>query len=210
MVTPKRISRDGIERALEKAERYRLLNEPGDAESSCLDILEVGPENQRSLVALLLARTDQFPSPRGTGVAAAREVLPRLTSDYQRAYYAGIICERWVKLARSCSRGPRRASTGFPRRMAHSLPTIASTCWGHEFSPPICGSEGEPGPDPAPSLSRSVVAWRGTPVTTSRMWWTALVCPWSTGRASTSRWRVSTSRSGSPRTDSSALTRTPS
>jgi hypothetical protein len=97
MITPKRISRDGIERALEKAERYRLLNEPSDAESICQDILEVDPDNQRALVALLLARTDQFQSPRGSGVAAAREVLPRLTSDYQRTYYAGIICERWAK-----------------------------------------------------------------------------------------------------------------
>ena len=97
MFTLKRISRAGVERALEKAERYRLLNEPTDAESICLDIREVDPENQRALVALLLARTDQFQSARGASAAAAREVLPLLTDDYQRAYYAGIICERWAK-----------------------------------------------------------------------------------------------------------------
>jgi hypothetical protein len=101
MATLKRISPNGVERALEKAERYRLLNEPGDAESICEDILEVEPQNQRALVTLLLARTDQFQHGRGVGEAAAREVLPRLTNDYQRAYYAGIICERWARARHS-------------------------------------------------------------------------------------------------------------
>jgi len=96
MSTLKKISPNGIERALEKVDRYRLLNEPGDAESICQDILEVDPQNQRALVALLLARTDQFQHGRGA-VAGAREILPRLTSEYQRAYYAGIICERWAR-----------------------------------------------------------------------------------------------------------------
>jgi len=71
MSTLKKISPHGIERALEKVDRYRLLNEPGDAESICLDILEVDPANQRALAALLLARTDQFQHGRGT-VAAPR------------------------------------------------------------------------------------------------------------------------------------------
>ena len=96
MSTLKKISPNGIERALEKVDRYRLLNEPGDAESICQDILDVDSQNQRALVALLLARTDQFQHGRGA-VAGAREILPRLTSEYQRAYYAGIICERWAR-----------------------------------------------------------------------------------------------------------------
>ena len=33
MLEPKPVTREGIPRALEKAERYRLLNEPVDAES---------------------------------------------------------------------------------------------------------------------------------------------------------------------------------
>ena len=101
MATLKRITPNGVERALEKAERYRLLNEPGDAESICDDILEIEPQNQRALVTLLLARTDQFQHGRGVGETAAREVLPRLTDDYQRAYYAGIICERWARTRHS-------------------------------------------------------------------------------------------------------------
>ncbi|HEV2688456.1 MAG TPA: hypothetical protein VGV35_07870 [Bryobacteraceae bacterium] len=88
----KPISRAGVHEALEKAERYRLLNEPTLAESICLDVLHIDPENQKALVMLLLALTDQF----GHGVAAgkAREVLPRLKSLYEQHYYAGIIWER--------------------------------------------------------------------------------------------------------------------
>ncbi len=88
----KPISSSGIAEALEKAERYRLLNEPSLAESICLDVLHIDPENQQALVILLLALTDQF----GHGVAAgkARELLPRLRSGYEQQYYAGIIWER--------------------------------------------------------------------------------------------------------------------
>lgn len=93
----KRLSKDGVGAALQKAERYRLLNEPWEAESICRDVLEVDAENQRALVMLLLALTDQFESEQGADVAAARTVLPRLAGEYARAYYAGIICERWAK-----------------------------------------------------------------------------------------------------------------
>jgi hypothetical protein len=88
----KPISRAAVGEALEKAKRYRLLNEPSLAESICLDVLEVEPENQRALVTLLLAITDQF----GHGAAAvkARELLPRLKSEYEQHYYAGIVWER--------------------------------------------------------------------------------------------------------------------
>jgi tetratricopeptide (TPR) repeat protein len=92
----KPITLDGIARALEKAERYRLLNEPSDAESICLDILRIDPDNQKALVAMLLAVTDQF---EGFAVDASRAqvVLRRLGDEYQRAYYAGIISERRAK-----------------------------------------------------------------------------------------------------------------
>ena len=54
MFEPKPISRDAIPAALAKAERYRLLNEPGEAESICLDILQIEPANQEAIVTLLL------------------------------------------------------------------------------------------------------------------------------------------------------------
>jgi hypothetical protein len=90
----KPISREGIPSALQKAERYRLLNESSAAESICLDVLEIDPANQEALVSLILSITDQFMEELSEGVHRARDVLPRLADAYERAYYAGIICER--------------------------------------------------------------------------------------------------------------------
>ncbi len=93
----KPLSRDGIPAALEKAERYRLLNEPWEAQSICEDVLAIDREHQRALVILVLALTDQFGKEMGVDVAEARTVLPRLKSEYDQAYYAGIIAERRAK-----------------------------------------------------------------------------------------------------------------
>lgn len=88
----KPISHAGISEALDKVERYRLLNEPALAESICLDILDVEPDNQEALVMLLLSITDQFD--QSASPSRARAVLPRLRGEYERHYYAGIIAER--------------------------------------------------------------------------------------------------------------------
>jgi len=90
----KRISKEAIPRAVQKAERYRLLNQSWATESICLDILEVDPTNQSVLVMLLLAITDQFGAESRELARRAREVLGRITDPYQKAYYAGIIDER--------------------------------------------------------------------------------------------------------------------
>src|SRR5262245_52644931 len=95
MFEMKPLAKEAVKRALEKAERYRLLNEPSEAESICLDILLVEPENQQALITLLLAITDQFG--KGEEAHNAREVLSSLKADYDRLYYAGIICERKAK-----------------------------------------------------------------------------------------------------------------
>ena len=99
----KPLAPEAIPRALAKAERYRLLNEPREAESICLDALEREPDNQEALKTLLLALTDQF---RKGEVRAARaavvydqvgealKIVARLRDDYDRAYYTGIIYER--------------------------------------------------------------------------------------------------------------------
>jgi hypothetical protein len=94
MFHPKPISVSALPRAIEKAEHYRLLNEPWAAESICLDVLQAQPGHQEALRILLLARTDQFGADAGRGVERAREALAQLTSEYERAYYGGIICER--------------------------------------------------------------------------------------------------------------------
>ena len=90
----KTISSEAIPRALQKAERYRLLNQSWATESICLDILEIDPANQQVLVMFLLSLTDQFGAEPGELAKRAHAVLERLTDDYQRSYYAGIIDER--------------------------------------------------------------------------------------------------------------------
>ena len=93
----KSLSIEGVAAALEKAERYRLLNEPREAESICLDVLDIDPENQQALVILLLSITDQFGRRDRDEARQARELLPRLRNEYERTYYAGIILERQAK-----------------------------------------------------------------------------------------------------------------
>ena len=90
----KPITKEGIPAALAKAERYRLLNDSSAAESICLDVVALDPTNQDALVMLLLSITDQVSAELAEGVRRARELLPRLTDEYEREYYAGIICER--------------------------------------------------------------------------------------------------------------------
>jgi hypothetical protein len=97
MLHLKPLSTDAIPSALAKAERYRLLNEPSQAESICLDVLHVDPEHQAALVMLILALSDQFAEHPTAALQRARDVLPKLTDEYGRAYYAGIICERRAK-----------------------------------------------------------------------------------------------------------------
>ena len=94
----KRLHKDAIPAALEKAERYRLLNEPGEAESICLDILHADPENQHAIITLLLALTDRFEKGYGVSDTQTKELLAQLKSEYERAYYSGIVAERRAKM----------------------------------------------------------------------------------------------------------------
>jgi hypothetical protein len=93
----KSLHTDAIPAALEKAERYRLLNEPGEAESICLDILHVDPENQQAIITLLLALTDRFEKGYGVSDTQTKELLSRMKSGYDHAYYSGIVAERRAK-----------------------------------------------------------------------------------------------------------------
>ena len=93
----KQISKTALPGALAKAERYRLLNEPEEAESICRDVLAVEPNHQAALVTLLLALTDQFRAQGHDGIRDAEATLGQLTDEYQRAYYGGIIRERWAR-----------------------------------------------------------------------------------------------------------------
>jgi hypothetical protein len=92
--TLKPISKDGVAAAIEKAEQYRLLNQPQLAESICLDVLLVDSGNQKAQVAMLLALTDQFGRSSSTAARKAQDIANSLKDNYSRLYYTGIIRER--------------------------------------------------------------------------------------------------------------------
>ena len=94
MIELKPLSHEAVDAALERADHYRLLNEPVQAESICLDVLEVEPDNQHALVTRVLALTDQFSQNLNRAFREAKELIPKLGDEYQRSYYWGIVCER--------------------------------------------------------------------------------------------------------------------
>ena len=87
MYALKPISHDSLDGALAKAERYRFLNEPSEAESICRDILEVAPANREARISLILALTDEFAHDNRAFATAVAETAA-LESAYDRAYYA--------------------------------------------------------------------------------------------------------------------------
>lgn len=97
MFNLKPLSKEAIPAALEKARHYRLLNEPAAAESICLDILAVDPENQEALIDIVLAMADRFGKDYAVGDNHVNEFLPRIKDEYARQYYTGIVYERRAK-----------------------------------------------------------------------------------------------------------------
>ena len=95
----KRLRREAVPAALEKAQRYRLLNDPIEAESICLDVLEVDPDNGEALATLVLALSDQFERRLLDKFEQARALLARFRNEYERRYYEGILCERRAKVS---------------------------------------------------------------------------------------------------------------
>jgi hypothetical protein len=104
----KRLSSAAIPSALAKAERYRLLNEPEEAQSICEDVLTTDPSNFDAVRILILALTDSFRDHNGEHVPKAQELVARLPSEYERAYYGGLIAERRAR-ALIGGAGPGRA-----------------------------------------------------------------------------------------------------
>jgi len=110
----KTLPRVAIPEALEKARHYRLLNEPWQAESICRDILRTDPDNQQVLYTLVLAMTDQFEGISKSNMERAVEETEKLSSEYEKEYCLGLICER-QGIAASRSHKPR---SGF---IAHGM-----------------------------------------------------------------------------------------
>jgi len=95
----KPLSKEAIPQALEKANHYRLLNQPWQAESICHDILQTDPGNQNAIYTLVLAITDQFEGKYKTSLKQAQEKANELTDNYQKEYCLGLIFERQAKAA---------------------------------------------------------------------------------------------------------------
>jgi len=93
----KSISKAGIPEALAKAELYRYLNEPEEAESICRDILAVDPDHQLARRMLGLAITDQFTGAAGDRYGEVQSIFQSLRDPYERNYYTGLLHERRAK-----------------------------------------------------------------------------------------------------------------
>ena len=101
----KSISKAGIAEAVSKAELYRFLNEPGEAESICRDILAVEPDHQVAMRLLALSITDQFTGGPADRHSEAESIFQGMKDPYERLYYTGIVHERRAKaLLRSGAR----------------------------------------------------------------------------------------------------------
>ena len=102
----KTISPEGIDAALAKAELYRFLNEPEEAESICEDVLAVEPGHQVALRTFGLALTDQFSGASSDRYADAETTFQQLTDAYERLYYLGLLHERRAKAQLRAGRPP--------------------------------------------------------------------------------------------------------
>jgi tetratricopeptide (TPR) repeat protein len=102
----KPISKDGISEAISKAELYRYLNEPGEAESICRDILAADPENQMALRLLGLSISDQFEGNTSDRYSEAELTFQKLKDEYERIYYSGLLNERQAKAQLAAGRPP--------------------------------------------------------------------------------------------------------
>jgi len=97
MYALKRLPTNSIEQALSKADHYRELNQPEEAESICRDILAVRPDHDDALKLLGLSLTDQFRTAWTHVFDETLAVFERLATEYERVYYAGIAYERCAK-----------------------------------------------------------------------------------------------------------------
>jgi hypothetical protein len=116
----KRLSREGVGSALEKAQRYRLLEEPQEAESICRDILIVDPSHAQARITLILALSDQLSHDLSCFEEGMREIAK--LEGYERLYYEGILCERRAK-------AHHRGGAVFSSSIAHDWFTRAMSCF---------------------------------------------------------------------------------
>ncbi len=115
----KTISPEGIDAALSKAELYRFLNEPEEAESICEDVLAAQSGHQLALRTLGLALTDQFTGESSDRYADAEKAFQQLSDAYERLYYTGLLHERRAKAQLTTGR-PAHTVTVLLEQAMHS------------------------------------------------------------------------------------------
>ena len=108
----KPITHEGIPAALQKAERYRLLNDSSAAESICLDVLEIG---RRARLVSPLAITDQFLEEMSDGLHRAR-----IWCRASRTNTAYLLLHHLRRRPR-CSIMVRSAQTRLPRVVRNAM-----------------------------------------------------------------------------------------
>jgi tetratricopeptide (TPR) repeat protein len=113
------ISQGGIDAAISKAEVYRYLNEPGEAESICRDVLAVEPDNQAALRLLGLAITDQFTGAASDRHVEVKSIFQRLTGRYEQLYYTGLLHERRAKAQLRAGQSPYALRVLFEEAMRY-------------------------------------------------------------------------------------------
>src|SRR5438309_12030072 len=109
----KTISQAGIPEAIAKAELYRSLNEPEEAESICRDILAAEPEHQLALRMLGLSITDQFSGDATDRYGEVETLFQGLVERYERLYYTGLLYERRAKAQMRAGRPDQSLAPAF-------------------------------------------------------------------------------------------------
>jgi tetratricopeptide (TPR) repeat protein len=93
----KKLPHTSLDAAVRKAEHYRDLNQPEEAESICRDILDVDPHHQVAWRLLGLALTDCLHSGSAGLLEEALAAFDHLSDEYDRTYHRGVAWERAAK-----------------------------------------------------------------------------------------------------------------
>ncbi len=93
----KRLRKESLAAAVEKAVHYRDLNQPEEAESICRDILDVDGQHQVAWRLLGLALTDRFATGPVGLFEQAVEAFEHLNDAYDETYHLGVAWERAAK-----------------------------------------------------------------------------------------------------------------
>ena len=117
MLELKQISKHAIPRALAKAERYRLLNEPHEAESICRDVLRTEPGNQEAAgrAGARAYRSVRQP-PCGRHEQGARGARPAQRTNTNARTTVGSSASDGRRLSSKPARQPILRSNGWRRR----------------------------------------------------------------------------------------------